>query len=308
MPADLGFYDLRLPDVRAQEARLATSNGVYGFCWYHYWFHGKRLLNQPFDDMFRSGEPNFPYCLCWANENWTRGWDGLSDNILVEQSYSEADHRAHLRFLATAFEDGRYIRINGRPMFVVYRPSLIPFVRQATDIWREEAAHLGLGDLYLVRIERTSEEIEDPKLSGFDAAASFHPAHHLTPYPLVGRAMYKVSRGRVHPRPWQIAYGRYIEAASAEPPVSYTRFPTVFPRWDNSARRGVDSLVFVGCTPERYRGWLEASLKASPLRGEEDIVFINAWNEWGEGAHLEPDLLYGNAFLEQTDAALGLLR
>jgi lipopolysaccharide biosynthesis protein len=304
IPADLGFYDLRLPDVRVQQACLAQSYGLFGFCWYHYWFHGRRLLNQPFDDMLRSGEPEFPFCLCWANENWTRGWDGLANHVLIEQRYSYADHRAHIRFLTTAFADDRYIRVNGRPMFLVYRPSLIPDLHAVTDIWREEASHLGLGDLYLVRIERYAQEIEDPKFSGFDAAASFHPDLRLASFSMLGSAIYRVSRGRVHPRPWRFAYDRYMAAACAEPAASYTRFPSVFPRWDNTPRRGAESVVFIGCTPERYRTWLETSLKASRLRGDEDIVFINGWNEWGEGAHLEPDLLYGKGFLEQTQAAL----
>jgi lipopolysaccharide biosynthesis protein len=307
IPADLGFYDLRLPEVRFQQAEMAKSYGVHGFCWYHYWFHGKRFLNVPFDSVLRSGEPVFPFCLCWANETWSRRWDGGDQSILIQQSYSEADHLDHIRFLSQAFADERYIRVLGRPLFLVYRPSLIPDLKRAVEIWRREADRLGIGQLYLVRVERRVTEIEDPSLSGFDAATTFEPGHQISHRLTASaflRARYKLSGGRSIPKPRRIKYQQFVDLILDEPSAAYVRFTTIFPGWDNTPRRGGDGLAFVDSSPETYGRWLRASLDRSSLRGAEDLVFINAWNEWSEGAHLEPDLQWGTRFLEETRAAL----
>ena len=139
LPSDLGLYDLRLPETRQTQADLAKEYGIYGFCYYHYWFNGKRLLNRPIDEVLASKAPDFPFCVCWANENWTRAWDGLEDNILIAQEYNLEDDRKHIRWLLNAFQDRRYIRIDGRPIFLVYRISKIPNPIQTSTIWREEA-------------------------------------------------------------------------------------------------------------------------------------------------------------------------
>ena len=170
LPADLGFYDLRLPEVREAQAELAREHGIYGFCYYHYWFHGKRLLERPFNKVLASGEPDFPFCLCWANENWTRIWDGLDEKVLIEQ-----DDRRHMRWLAQAFRDRRYIRIGDKPLFLVYRAARMPDPLQTATIWREEARKMGIGDIYLCRVESATGEHGDPQLIGFDAAVEFQP-------------------------------------------------------------------------------------------------------------------------------------
>ena len=175
IPADLGFYDLRLPETRQAQADLARESGIYGFCYYHYWFNGKQLLDRPFNEVLASGKPDFPFCLCWANENWTRVWDGKDNNVLIEQKYSEEDDRQHIRALADAFRDERYIRVNGKPLFLVYRATKIPDPRKTTAIWREEAQKLGIGDLYLCRVESFRDERSDPGEIGFDAAVGFQP-------------------------------------------------------------------------------------------------------------------------------------
>ena len=151
LPADLGFYDLRLPEARQAQAELAQEYGIYGFCYYHYWFNGKRLLQRPFDEVLQSGEPAFPFCLCWANEHWTRAWDGDLNGVTVEQRYSEEDDRNHIHWLLTAFRDRRYIRLNGRPLFLVYRAHDLPSPLRTTTLWREEAQKAGVGELYLCR-------------------------------------------------------------------------------------------------------------------------------------------------------------
>src|SRR5262249_47266129 len=174
-PADLGYYDLRLAETRRQQAALARAHGIDAFCYYHYWFGGKRLLERPFDEVLASGDPDFPFMLCWANENWTRRWDGQENAVLARQQYSADDDRAHGRWLATAFRDERYVRVDGKPMFLVYRASQLPDPKRTTQIWREEAAKAGVGELYLCRVESFGSEHGDPAALGFDAAVDFQP-------------------------------------------------------------------------------------------------------------------------------------
>src|SRR6266446_2869134 len=159
LPADLGFYDLRVAESREAQADLARQYGITGFCYYHYWFAGKRLLHRPFDEVLTSGRPDFPFCLCWANENWTRVWDGGGSEVLMEQTYSEQDDRAHIQALMPAFADTRYFRIDGRPLFLVYRTELLPEPARTADIWRSEVSKAGLGDLYLARVENFASRV-----------------------------------------------------------------------------------------------------------------------------------------------------
>src|SRR5690242_15190569 len=162
LPADLGFYDLRLPETRSAQAQLARENGIYGFCYYHYWFNGKLLLERPFNEVLASSQPDFPFCLCWANENWTRAWDGLEHDILVAQEYDAEDDRRHIHWLVEAFRDRRYIRVNGKPLLLVYRVSNLPDPLQTASLWREEAHKLGIGDIYLATVESFPKDRIDP--------------------------------------------------------------------------------------------------------------------------------------------------
>src|SRR5215471_1865027 len=174
LPADLGFYDLRVPEVRQEQADMARQYGISGFCYYHYWFHGRRLLSRPFDEVLASGRPNFPFCLCWANENWTRSWDGTDREVLLPQRHSPEDDRAHIEYLLQAFQDMRYVRIDGRPLFLVYRTELLPDPARTAEIWRQRAHVAGIGDLYLARVESFVSDT-DPRAIGFDAAIEFAP-------------------------------------------------------------------------------------------------------------------------------------
>ena len=309
LPADLGFYDLRLPEVREAQADLAREYGIHGFCYYHYWFNGRRILERPFNEVLASGKPDFPFCLCWANENWTRIWDGGEKNVLLEQKYSHEDDLAHIESLMPAFRDGRYIRIDGKPLFLVYRTELMPDPARTANIWREAAKQAGVGDLYLVRVENFSND--DPRSIGFDAAVEFAPDHSN-----VGRLKF---RGRFHrllarvglvPRSYvenSVAnYQAMAEGTLKRPAPDFTRFHCVTPSWDNSARRKQGAWLYVGSTPAKYGAWLKAAIRKTlgQRKGDERIVFINAWNEWAEGNHLEPDLRWGGAYLEETRNAL----
>jgi len=312
LPADLGFYDLRLPETRQAQAELAQAFGIHGFCYYHYWFNGRRVLQRPFEDVLASGEPDFPFCLCWANENWTRRWDGSDDEILLSQIYSEQDDRDHLMSLLTAFRDPRYIRINGKPLFLVYRTSALPQPARTAKIWRSIAHDHGLGDLYLVSVESKEEEINTPHSFGFDAAVEFQPC-----WPMLGMLPSQAPslRERIkgiikNESPGKkihrvIDYGKVCQAALARPAPPYPRFPCVTPSWDNTARRRWGGIILQDATPERYGQWLRQTVERLPDYGlPEPIVFINAWNEWAEGNHLEPDQRWGTRYLKETLAAL----
>ena len=309
LPADLGFYDLRLPEAREQQSALAREYGIYGFCYYHYWFSGRRLLERPVDEIVASGRPDFPFCLCWANENWTRTWDGRDRQMLLKQEYSLQADRRHISDLRKYFEDPRYIRINNRPMFLVYRASSLPNPKQTVEVWREEAARLGLGELYLCRVESSAEDHGRAAKDGFDAAVEFAPDWTRNP-PAIGRSILNRALGKVGL--WRTAtlnhnvrsYEQLMRNMLAKPRPDCTRFRCVTPSFDNSSRRQTDATIFVGSTPELYQFWLEKVLQTAEFPSEEEnFVFINAWNEWAEGNHLEPCGRWGRGYLEATRSA-----
>jgi len=313
LPADLGFYDLRLPETRLAQANLAREYGITGFCYYHYWFMGRRLLERPFNAVLASGEPDFPFCLCWANEHWTRTWDGLERNVLMEQNYSVEDDLMHIRWLCNAFRDHRYIRVEGRPLFLVYRAGHHPNSVRTASIWREEAIRQGVGEPFLCRVESfPTEKGIDPHATGFDAAVEFVPEQALTGH-RVGPTGYRqldrvLRKGRIA-RGYEVnhvhSYETLVRRALAKPPCDYERFRCVTPSWDNSARRASDATIMIGSSPKLYGEWLEGIVRQTLSKPHDRrIVFINAWNEWGEGNHLEPCQRWGRAYLEETRQAL----
>ncbi len=307
LPADLGFYDLRLPEAREAQARLAQAFGIHGFCYYHYWFEGRRLLQAPLDAVLASGAPAMPFCLCWANERWTRTWDGGDQHVLVEQRYSDEDDRAHIRWLGEVFRDPRYIRVEGRPLFLVYRADALPDARRTTACWRAEAARLGVGDPYLVRVD-SFDDRTDPADGGFDAAVEFAPDVHRLGTPVQALPEWRRAHGDGAEAGGHRVY-RYDDVVRLmlEPREELApRIPCVMPGWDNSARRDRGALIIDGSTPDAYRRWLRAVIARERERSATPLVFINAWNEWAEGAHLEPCQRWGRAYLQATRDALDL--
>ena len=321
LPADLGFYDLRVPEVRQAQADMARQYGISGFCYYHYWFHGRRLLNRPFDEVLTSGRPDFPFCLCWANENWTRSWDGKDREVLLAQHHSAEDDRAHIEYLLQAFQDMRYVRIDGRPLFLVYRTELLPDPARTAEIWRQGAHAAGIGDLYLARVESLGSDT-DPRAIGFDAAVEFAPDWRRLPTPMfrrgrwdpLARVWHRLHRRglvpKVHSNHLLYSYEALLGRMLDKPQAPYKRFRCVTPRWDNSARRETNAAIFYGSTPKLYGRWLRAAIRNTldTFEGDERIVFVNAWNEWAEGNHLEPDQLWGRSYLEATAEAVGIVR
>jgi GT2 family glycosyltransferase len=300
LPADLGFYDLRLAETRRAQADLARDYGIHGFCYYYYWFGGKRLLNRPLDEVLASGEPDFPFCICWANESWSRRWDGRESDILMAQQHSETDDLAFIRHLQPLLRDHRYIRIHGRPLIIVYRIELFPDPARTAEVWREYCARSGVGEIFLACVQSFGLTA-DPRAFGFDAVVEF-PPHDLSvpldPQPQMDNPDFT---GRVYD------YRATAECFMQRPLPEHRFLRTAMPSWDNTARRQDAGTIFLGSTPALYEHWLSTLIEQTRQLNPpgERFVFVNAWNEWAEGNHLEPDQLHGHGYLEATRAALG---
>jgi glycosyltransferase involved in cell wall biosynthesis len=299
---DIGHYDLLEPGVLERQAEMARRYGIHGFCFYHYWFDGRRLLEKPLERLLATGQPDFPFCLCWANENWTRAWDGLDREVLVAQRHTPESDARFIRDLIPFLRDRRYIRVEGKPLVVVYRTALLPDPVSTAAIWRQICRAEGIGEIHLAAVR--SFDKRDPRELGFDAAIQFPPL--LTPArdhstdPAI--AADQTFRGSV------FDYQDAARHALAEAPPGYPLYRGVMPAWDNTPRRQERGTAWINATPERYGAWLRETVA---LMGREQppdrrLVFVNAWNEWAEGAHLEPDVRRGYRHLEETAAALGV--
>lgn len=308
VPTDLGHYDLRSPEAREAQAMIAKDHGIYGFCYYHYWFNGKRLLNYPIDEMLRLHKPDMPFMLCWANENWTRTWDGLDKDVLIKQKYSTEDDKNHIRWLCEhVFPDKRYIRVDDRPVFMIYRHSLFPKIKQTADIWREIAINeFGYKGLYLCVTESFGNEIS-PELINFDANVEF------TPHSLMNVKMKKSKKellleklGLKKKIDLDIrSFESGVAACMNRGPALYKLYRSVTPSWDNTARKGEKGIMALGSSPELYYNWLNYIVNDfKPFTKDENFIFLNAMNEWAEGNHLEPCIKYGKAYLEATKKIL----
>ncbi|NEU08979.1 glycosyl hydrolase [Flavihumibacter sp. R14] len=309
IPADFGFYDLRLPDIFQKQVELAQEYNIYGFCFYHYWFNGKLLLQLPIENWLKSKKPDFPFCLSWANENWTRQWDGQEKDILLEQKYNEEDDYKHIQYLLPFFQDERYIKIEGKPVFLMYRSELHPHIVSATNIWREAAKKAGFPDLYLIRMENFERNLL-PSLHGFDAGMEFAPDGYYHSGKItkknilkhiLGKGMHNIGIKKSGYYTNKVySYPDLVDNMLNKPDFDYKYYRCVSPSWDNSARRKKNATVYLGSTPEKFGQWVN-QVKQYTLANfdkEEQIFFINAWNEWGEGCHLEPDLKNGHDYLK----------
>jgi len=319
VPRETGFYDLRLEETRTYQAELAQKYGLGGFCYYHYWFSGKQLLQRPLAEVVSTGRPDLPFCLCWANENWTRAWDGRERDMLIEQTYSEQDAIEHGRWLAELFKDSRYIKVDGRPLFLIYRPDKVGFLNELKASINEHCNRLGLKSVYIVAVKNAFVKNTDQEMLdwGFDALVDFQPNAADFPAPRgVKQHIYRLLKKYLPDTLYQwlktrasavnqVDYANYVMAKTAKNwPHDYIRWPCVFPSWDNTARRKTPTII-QNESPEVYGKWLEYAFEcvATYPMGER-FVFINAWNEWAEGCHLEPDLKHGDAFLQQTHKAI----
>lgn len=305
-PTDLGYYDLRVPSVMEQQAELARRYGVTGFCYYYYWFNGQKILEAPLERMLQSGKPDLPFCLCWANENWTRSWDGLKNDVLMSQSYSDEDSLAFIKDLTRYFRLPNYITIDGRPVVLIYRIKELPNALRTMAIWRNYCRAHGIGEICIVMVEsfELSARPEDPRSYGCDITVEFPPHGMVTDNSIPVRRVNKDWTGAAHD--YRELAANYMKRDDA----GFPRLRSVLVGWDNSPRHQDRSLVLEHATPGAFQAWLEWTYLRTLEQnyGDERIVFINAWNEWCEGSYLEPDRRFGHAYLQAVSNALDNVR
>ncbi|KQM63981.1 lipopolysaccharide biosynthesis protein [Pedobacter sp. Leaf216] len=312
IPADLGFYDLRLNESRIAQASLAKKYGIEGFCYWHYWFgNGKRLLQRPFEEVLAADTPDFPFCLGWANESWSGIWHGNPSEILIEQTYpGRQDYINHFNYLLKAFQDKRYIRVDDKPLFYIYSPDKIPDIIDFTNIFRSLAIANNLKGLYIVA--NTSDESWNPELNGCDAVnlnllgSLQHQIGNNKNYfyKKIRNQLYKMGIiYRFHKllkKPMHLYnYADAVDFLSRSENKSFESYPCVIPNWDNSPRSGLNGFILRGSTPQLFRKHLKENIKQIENNDpQKRIIFIKSWNEWAEGNHLEPDIKFGLQYLE----------
>jgi glycosyltransferase involved in cell wall biosynthesis/SAM-dependent methyltransferase len=301
-PTHLGYYSLDTAEVYAEQVKLAKKAGIYGFCFYFYWFAGKTLLEKPLLNMLAHPDIDQPFCLCWANENWTRRWDGQENEILISQEHSKKDATNFLDHINVYFKDERYIKIDGKPVLVVYRPGIIPNITRIQKLLRTHAEELGWPGLYLVSAQTFGQK--DPQEFEFDAAAQFPPHNQRHKGVLNSKTPGLVPefKGRIFD--YRNLSRHFCDGVNPD----YVLFRGVTLGWDNTARNLMHAMILRNFSLASYAQWLSAACQATladpHLAKQEKFVFINAWNEWAEGTYLEPDSKYGFGYLEATRKAL----
>lgn len=304
-PGELGYYDLRIRDIFSRQIELAKNYGIGAFCFYYYWFDGgRRLLDYPLNKFLSDHSLDIPFFYCWANENWTKRFSGVNSDVLMGITPSTENYKSFIDSVLVDFSDVRYFRIKGRPVLSVYRPSLIPDPVNVISHWRKRVLETTGDSLYLIAIQEKDTETDWSSV-GFDAESEFQPKqiqHYCKDITKKMRPVRKDFSGIIYDYADLVENRRYILLENKKKKV----YPAVMPMWDNSARRNFRGTIFHGSTPGLYRRWLSDSVSAVRQRRDldEKLIFINAWNEWGEGAYLEPDQEYGYAYLDATYEAL----
>ncbi len=295
LPRELGFYDLSSIEVMREQVELARLYGISAFCFYHYWFSGRRVLERPVENFLRS-DIDFPYCLCWANENWTRTWDGDTRSVLMEQKYLDRDPYAFITSLLPHFRDRRYLRVNGKPMLLVYRAKDIPDTRKVFDIWREIIAVEGFPGLHIVAVD--FYDISRPDDVGADALVEFPPHKFNGPQSVPDRLPTIINpefKGGM------VDYAKMMAQSANRQSPDFTLYRGILPSWDNTARRQNTPTIVHGSHPDLFGAWLRylrAYTREAFAQRPDPFIFVNAWNEWGEGCHLEPDQKWGLGYLD----------
>ncbi len=283
--ASIGYYNLLDNSIIKKQVEIAKSYGIYGFAFYHYWFNGKRLLEKPIENFLKDKDIDFPFCLIWANEPWSKRWDGSENEIIQPQVHSIEDDEKHMNFLCEHFfSDDRYIRVDNKPVFIVYRTELFDDIKETAKLWRKIAKKRGFKDLHLVRVESFTQNVNPNKIN-FDAALEFVPNWKTN---LPSFSDYKI-----------IDYCSSV-FNSILTTYHYSTIRCVFPSWDNTPRKGKDGTVYINNNLHVFKFYLQRMIQftLSDYSNKEKFLFINAWNEWGEGCHIEPDEKNGYSYLQ----------
>ncbi|MDE0368106.1 MAG: glycoside hydrolase family 99-like domain-containing protein [Gammaproteobacteria bacterium] len=300
VPIDMGHYDLRDSKVQHRQVEIARRYGIGGFCFYFYWFGGHRLLETPILNYLNDSTIDFPFCLCWANENWTRRWDGREQDLLIGQEHAPEDDLEFIRYVSRFLEDPRYIHVDGRPLLLVYRPALLPDAAETVERWQGWCRENGISEPFVAMVQ--SFQSLDPRPFGMEAAVEF-PWHTGMPTDVTAH----IVPGKSEFRGFVFDWDEYAEKCEEQPDQPWLQMRGVMPGWDNTPRRGTEAHLFEGHSPSSYGRWLRSAMRwtlAQERTPDERLLFINAWNEWGEGAYLEPDQRFGYAFLQATRDAV----
>jgi lipopolysaccharide biosynthesis protein len=312
LPADLGFYDLRVPEARAAQAELAKQYGVYGFCYWHYWFGGKRIIERPFNEVVASGQPDFPFCVAWANQTWSGTWHGISSNkILIEQTYPGIeDYTAHFYSLLPAFSDPRYITVNGKKLVFIFQPMDIPNPKAFIECWQTLAVKEGLQGLHMVGMHMPTDW--NAGAHGYDAFLQYwlreEDHRPLSFTDKIALRLFKkdLEKQRKEKRklPQFVSYPSYVEKYPGHQ-LKANEYPLVYTDWDNTPRSGTKGWMFKEFNLELFEEVCFKSFVATDNKpADEKIVILKSWNEWAEGNYLEPDRKYGHGYLQAFSNAL----
>lgn len=308
------YYNLLDPEARRWQAELAKKFGIYGFCYYHYWFKGKKLLEKPLEQVIDSGEPDLPFCLSWANGSWTRAWDAKDKQVLIKQEYGDKSNwEEHFNYLLKIFKDKRYIKVDNKPLFVIYRPALIDRCDEMMAFWNELAKENGLDGIYFVNTLSAFEKSTNHH--NFNAQLEFEPNYtvfnHMDKLFTIWRKVFKRIAGSEATPTFlrklflvRVSYDRIWSKILSRVPGTKKTFLGAFVDWDNSARKGYNAYIFDGTSPRKFEDYLVRQIKRSKELFDSDYLFINAWNEWAEGTYLEPDKKQGYGYLKAVKDAI----
>lgn len=304
--SDIGYYDLSDIEIMKKQAKLARKHGIYGFCFYHYWFHGKRLLEKPVDQLLEHPEIDLRFCLCWANENWTRTWDGLEKEVLIAQKHSPEDDLAFIKDLSRYLKDPRYIRINGKPVILIYRPLLLPEPLKTFSRWRDFCEHNHIGDILIWGVRGCFNHVTGLGLEeSLDAEVEFPPSL-VTSLRTLHTSQLSQNSLQNPAYSYKELVADMTSGKAIADTLPYSIYRTCMLAWDNTPRRKENGYVFCEYSNYAYYQWLRQAIAYTRERfsEEERFFFINAWNEWAEGTYLEPDQKYGYVHLNTTSRAI----
>lgn len=306
IPADLGFYDLRMSEVREAQAELAREAGIEGFMYWHYWFgKGRMLLQRPFKEVVATGKPDFPFCLGWANHSWmtktwTQGSSYQKDPMIMEQLYpGESDWIEHFNYCLPAFKDKRYIKVDNKPLFTIWAPMDMPDVKEFIAYWRKLALENGLKGIHFVGLRYGNYTVDDILKLGFDAVNNRD----------TNRALRKLDKSRLlsvvrnqlrkFGIPATYNYRKLTKVLYTKDDQREDTYPTIIAGYDRTPRAGANTVIYTNYTPEAFEEQIEEALNViSNKENQHKVIYLMSWNEWGEGNYVEPDLKYGHAFLD----------
>lgn len=308
IPYQNKYYNLLDSEVQIEQAKLAKKYGIEGFCYYHYWFEGKLLLEKPMENMLNNSAIDIPFCVCWANETWARTWDGNERDVLISQNYNEdaGAWKRHFEYLLPFFKDKRYIKIGNKPVLIIYKPQLITNGAEMISYWNKLAIEEGYDGLYMGYQHHSAFDY-DLTSYGFNFAIEFEPFYTVRECQKNGEKLESITKKikkKIFRFPTIYDYDFIWGKIISRKPENEKHCPGAFPSWDNTPRRGNKSIVFWKPSPEKYREYLLKRIVNAKKYYNSEFLFINAWNEWAEGAHLEPDENNGFKYLEATKSAL----